>query len=86
MTEIALNPAAGYCNVHCNAAAEFPPPVNVTFNVAVPADEVVADERLMVCARNKPVDKSNMMAPITGTTFLNTQISQGATEDSPVSK
>jgi hypothetical protein len=81
---MALIEAAGYCKVHCRAEAEFPPPANVRFSVAVPLEETEVDERLKVCPRKKPVDTRMMMAPITGTFSLNTWISCGMTAEKAV--
>jgi hypothetical protein len=50
VAEIELIPTAGYWKVHCRAAIEFAPDVNVRLRDALPVAVAVADERLRLCA------------------------------------
>jgi hypothetical protein len=48
--EIEFAPAAGYCIVHCKAATDVAPDVNVRLSEMGPGDDIAPDERLSVCA------------------------------------
>jgi hypothetical protein len=63
VAEIALIPAAGYWKVHCSAAIEFAPDVNVKLRAALPVAVAVADERLSLCASSEYAAKANRHTP-----------------------